>query len=247
MTPLTIFWFQQASMMSIPANLVAIPLISLLVMPMIFISILLLPLAPGAAGLLLQAAAEVLSGFESTLELTAILPWVLQKTAAPCLALTLVGLAGVLLLLAPRATPGRYCGIVLLLPLLFGKAAAPATGSMELTLLDVGQGSAALLHTSRHLLLYDTGPGDGVDRNLVDSTIVPAIKNIGLNTPDKIIVSHADLDHAGGLARLSELYPSTEWITSLPATRLSNTHLLAAGRIYFFSTPSGSRITLPGQ
>jgi len=87
---------------------------------------------------------------------------------------------------------------------------------MELTQLDVGQGSAALLRTQQHLLLFDTGPGDGGSRQLVDSTVRPAIQNSGFAAPDKIIVSHADLDHAGGMQRLQEYYPDSPRYVNRP-------------------------------
>ena len=90
---------------------------------------------------------------------------------------------------------------------------------MRLDVLDAGQGSAVLLATEDRLLLYDAGPGDGADYNRVASVIEPAIRQLGRRAPDRIVVSHGDLDHAGGLPALQERYPRTPVLASLPHSR----------------------------
>jgi competence protein ComEC len=87
---------------------------------------------------------------------------------------------------------------------------------LQLDVLDVGQGTALLLQTGSGLLLYDSGPGDGAGNNLVASVIHPAVLASGYSRPDRIIISHADLDHAGGLASLQEHYPFVPVFASLP-------------------------------
>ena len=216
MTPLTLFWFQQTSLISIPANLVAIPLVSLVVVPTILLAIVLLNLIPAAAGFLLWVSAQLLDGLQDILANIAQLPGILHQVPAPGLAWTLIAVAGVLLLLSPRAIPGRLTGLVLVLPLLSGNPARPDPGTIEMTVLDVGQGNAVLLQTNNQLLLYDTGPGDGWERQVVESTILPAIRSTGVHGPDTIIVSHADLDHSGGMRRLASYYPQQRWYSSLP-------------------------------
>jgi competence protein ComEC len=89
-------------------------------------------------------------------------------------------------------------------------------------LLDVGQGLAVLLTADDYQLLYDTGPGNGLQGeagwDLVESTIRPAIRATG-RIPDMIVASHADLDHAGGLRGLQSLYPQAIFMASLPQRR----------------------------
>ena len=41
-----------------------------------------------------------------------------------------------------------------------------------------------------------------------DGYIVPALKELGADSPEYIILTHSHGDHAGGLARMHELYPS---------------------------------------
>jgi competence protein ComEC len=131
--------------------------------------------------------------------------------------LVLAVLGGFLLLL-PRGLPQRWLGLFLILPLFLSPAARLEDDFLRLEVLDVGQGTAALLSTPNHSLLYDSGPGDGEGLDLVRSAIAPAVTHLGANAPDYIVISHGDLDHAGGIRSLTRRYPKADWITSLPRT-----------------------------
>ena len=60
-------------------------------------------------------------------------------------------------------------------------------------------------------MLYDTGPGDGNGFDLVRSVIAPALAARGSGTLERVIISHADLDHAGGLGSLLDGYGSASY------------------------------------
>jgi competence protein ComEC len=87
---------------------------------------------------------------------------------------------------------------------------------MEMEVLDVGQGTAVLLRTAGATMLYDSGPGDGAGRDRVSSVIVPALRHMQVGAPDRIIVSHGDQDHSGGLWSLQALYPQALVLANLP-------------------------------
>ena len=76
----------------------------------------------------------------------------------------------------------------------------PAQGQFEVLALDVGQGSAALIDTRNHRLLFDAGPRFPSGFDLGEAVVVPAIAATGRRRLDRLIVSHDDLDHAGGAA-----------------------------------------------
>jgi competence protein ComEC len=90
-------------------------------------------------------------------------------------------------------------------------------------MLDVGQGLAILVETENHLLLYDTGPGDNQSWSLVSPVISPAITSLAHSAPERLIVSHGDLDHAGGLSEVQNSYPSVRILANLraPGSRAS--------------------------
>jgi len=144
------------------------------------------------------------------------LPLSSVTVAQPSVAVLALSILGGVMLLLPRGLKHRWLGLILFMPL-FSADQTPLGHVMQLDVLDVGQGTAVLLSSHAHLLLYDSGPGDGADFDLVDSVIRPAILQSGHRSPDRILISHADLDHAGGLRRLRARYPAAKVYASLPA------------------------------
>ncbi|MEJ2535351.1 MAG: MBL fold metallo-hydrolase, partial [Gammaproteobacteria bacterium] len=126
--------------------------------------------------------------------------------------------AGALLLLLPRGSQARWSGLLLLAPLFLPRTPPLVEGGLRLQMLDVGQGLAVLVETRRHLLLYDTGPGLPGEWDLVSSVIEPALRRAGRH-PDRVIVSHGDLDHAGGSERLRSLFPEALFLGNVPPGR----------------------------
>ena len=95
----------------------------------------------------------------------------------------------------------------MLLPLFLHQPAVPAPGAFRFSLLDVGQGLAAVIQTRRHLLLFDPGPRFPSGFNTGSAVILPFLRARGLERIDRLIVSHGDKDHAGGLVGLLEKTP----------------------------------------
>ncbi|HKX56861.1 MAG TPA: MBL fold metallo-hydrolase, partial [Xanthomonadales bacterium] len=138
-------------------------------------------------------------------------------------------------LLLPLGLRVHAPAALLMLPLLL-PASPVAANRVRMEVLDAGQGTALLLQTGSRLLLYDSGPGSSPSRtpgnspesepadkavdaaayDLVDSVIHPAILANGFSRPDRIVISHGDLDHAGGLASLQQKYASIPVFASLP-------------------------------
>ena len=122
--------------------------------------------------------------------------------------------AGAILLL-PRGLIRRAGALALLVPMLIKPEVSPH--KMRIELLDSGQGFAAILRSGRDLMVYDSGPGDGQNWSLVPTVLEPAIHSAHGN-PAHIVISHADLDHAGGLQELLDRYPDAIYHGSLPAS-----------------------------
>ncbi len=213
--PLGAWWFQSASVCGLIANLLAIPFVSVLVVPLIFLGLVLLPLSHVLSALAFSAAGGAAGFLLEVLTLLAQLPVSSLALARPSLWILVLATLGALLLLLPRGMQHRWLGLVLLLPLFAGNR-PPREQQLQMDVLDVGQGTAVLVSSSEHLLLYDSGPGNGKDFDLVDSVIGPAIRHSGHDWPDRILISHADLDHAGGFKRLRKRYPAAAAYASLP-------------------------------
>lgn len=67
--------------------------------------------------------------------------------------------------------------------------------------IDCGQGDLSVIRTERHLILIDAGP-EWADRKPVSSTISGLVKSAGEAEIDWLIVTHPHLDHYGGAVTL---------------------------------------------
>lgn len=209
LVPLTLLLFGQISLVSPLANAVAIPLVSFAVTPLALAG----SVAPAPLSAWLLLAAHWLVA-----QLALLLEWLsgfaLAVWAAPMPAwwMFALGLAGMLWLLAPRGWPARWLGLLLWLPLLLNAPDAPQHG-FRVTAFDVGQGNALLVETASHRLLYDTGPAYSPESDGGSRVILPYLRYRGISRLDAMLVSHSDLDHAGGaLSVLDEI--DVGWVGS---------------------------------
>jgi competence protein ComEC len=105
---------------------------------------------------------------------------------------------GVAWLLAPPGWPLRWVGASWLLPMLVWPAPRPGAGELWVTALDVGQGTAVLVETKAHALLYDTGPRFSGTADAGGRIVLPYLRWRGITALDLLVVSHLDSDHSGG-------------------------------------------------
>ena len=206
--PLLVLFFRQTALLSPLANLIAVPLYSLLVVPLVLFGTVLLSCWHWGGVLLLKWATGIMKLSWLLLAWLAALPDAQLLAPAPDWLTILVAILGAGWLLAPRGIPARWLGAVLLLPLFVGGRAAIPAGNFDLTLLDVGQGLSAVVRTAHHTLLYDTGPAFSASSDTVKLVVLPWLQARGITRPDLVVVSHADNDHAGGLPRLRRRFPA---------------------------------------
>ncbi|WP_132986310.1 DNA internalization-related competence protein ComEC/Rec2 [Luteimonas terricola] len=206
--PLSAILFGQASLAGPLANLVAIPWWSLLVVPLSLVGTALDGLHAGwgsGAWRLAAAAFDLSWPLFDRLGGSPLALWWLPEP--PWFALPMAMLAAFWLLL-PRGVPGKALALLLWLPLLWPDRGLPRPGEVELVVLDVGQGSALLLRTAGHAMLYDMGPAirDGYDAG--ERAVVPALHALGVRRLDMLVLSHGDADHAGGLDAVRRRFPA---------------------------------------
>jgi competence protein ComEC len=201
LVPLTMLLFSQVSLVSPVANALAIPVISLVVTPLALAGSL-LP-APLSDGLLLLAHA-IVEMLAQVLEWLGARRFAVWTAPAPPVWSFCWALFGTAWLLAPRGWPHRWAGMLGWLPLLTALPSSPPPGRMWITAFDVGQGMALLVETHGHRLLYDTGPAYSLDADGASRVIVPYLRARGIARLDGVIISHSDLDHAGGAVSLLE-------------------------------------------
>ena len=209
--PMLIFMFGQTSIVSPLANAFAIPIISLIVVPLAIAGSII------HADFILQIAHFILQICMQGLTWLADLPtW--QQAAPPIWAM-LIAIFGILWLMLPRGFPQRWLGLILLLPLFFVQTPKIVEGAMQVAVLDVGQGLAVVIKTANHTLLYDAGPQFSAQSDAGSRIVVPYLRGEGIKKLDGFIVSHNDNDHSGGAASVLAQIP-VDWLASsydLPA------------------------------
>jgi competence protein ComEC len=216
LSPLLLLFFQQVSVISPLANLLAVPLISLVLVPLALVAVVVLMISMALAGPLLLALDYLLRGLMWLLENLAELPNATINHALPSYWALLFAVPGILLLIAPKGIPGRWLGLVMLLPLAFTEPKQREAGAFEMTLLDVGQGLAAVVQTANHQLVFDTGAKFSTESDMGQSVLLPFLRSQGIDSIDTLIVSHGDNDHIGGAASLLLSMPTKQVLTSVP-------------------------------
>ena len=202
LAPVLLLLFQQVSLISPLANAIAIPLVSWLITPLALLGVLVPPVW--------HVAAWLMDGLGAGLAWAANLPLAVATLPAPpgwAIALALIGTVWLLL---PRGFPARSLGAVLWLPLLFPQHETLAHGAFRADVLDVGQGTAVLIRTARHALLYDTG-ASFTESDAGERIVVPFLRAAGVGKLSGVIVTHDDDDHSGGLRSVLRDVP-TGWL-----------------------------------
>lgn len=210
LAPLSLVFFQQLSIVGFVANLVAIPLVTLLVTPLALLGVLATPL--WALGALLVKG------------LVALLAWLLQwpgavwqVPAAPGWAIA-CGLLAAVVGLLPWPWRLRVLALPLVWPLLWPPVERPAPGQFSLLAADVGQGTAVLVRTAAHSLLYDAGPQYSRESDAGQRVLLPLLRGLGESRLDLLMLSHRDIDHVGGAASLLAGLPAQALASSLEST-----------------------------
>ncbi len=186
------------------ANLVAVPWISLVVLPLALLGTAMLPLPYLGEGLLWLAGGALDALFLGLAWLAGQVPaWI---PADVPLGYWLISLMGAVLLLLPKGVPFRLLGWPMLLLAVFPPREPVPHGRVEVVQLDVGQGQSLILRTRHHTLLYDAGLRSGTV-DLGARVVLPSLKKLGVESLDMMLLSHADADHAGGAAAVARGVP----------------------------------------
>jgi len=223
--PLSLFMFQQVSLVSPVANLLLIPYVSFLVVPLVLIAIILSFSAPYISHLLFALAASLLDLIWPLLVYLSQMPFSLWVKGDVGIFELLAATMGMLLVFYSDKIGRRFTalcnskthrhdgllirliGCSLFIPLLINDDASIRPGEYQLTVLDVGQGSAAVIRTLNHVAVFDSGAKFSERLDAGSSVVIPYLRSQGINEIDRLIISHGDADHIGGAQAILQAFP----------------------------------------
>lgn len=185
------------------ANMVSVPLVTLVILPLSFLTAL--------SGLEFLQSWLVQAGDLLWLWLSWIesLHWPIMYS--PPVLWWMVW--GALLVLWMRGLSWLYAGMTLLLPVLLF---VPVHSPPEVRMLDVGQGLSVLFTDHNKSLIYDTGARFSANFDMGSAVILPVLRQKAIQH-SLLVVSYADNDHAGGAKSLLAHHPVYERYSGQPA------------------------------
>lgn len=231
--PMTLLFFRQTSLFGVWVNFIAIPLVSLLLLPL-FLSVGVLVLFGWSAPIIWmnQVLLRILHSLQVIAPLARPYYWTgriewWQVVAVFVLSLMLVAAVRMLWHGWGRVSFKHYGAAVVFSALaIFGVLSIPQSypiineGQLRITIMDVGQGSAVLLQTAHQNWLYDAGPQYSSEADAGARVIVPHLRYIGVHEIDTLVLSHNDRDHTGGVDSIAGVLPIKRILTSLNESQL---------------------------
>ncbi len=215
LTPLLLGLFQQVSLVSPIANAFAIPLLSLVVVPLALLGAALPSEVP------LWLAHMAMEATMIGITWLSALPQAVWAQHAPPVWSVVAGMCGAVWLLLPRGFPARWLGVLMMLPMFVNRPESPDENSLRMVVFDVGQGLSVAVQTRDHALLYDTGPDYAGEADSGNRILVPTLHALGISELDGLMLSHDDLDHIGGTTSVLQSIPVSWVSSSLPAANSS--------------------------
>lgn len=213
--PLSLYWFSYGSINGLVANLLAIPWVGFFIVPLALLIAFLSPwvVIPGSIALLKWSIVCLLTCLK-WLDSFAMFNLNFTFTEALSPLAIMAGMVIFLLLPLKKLFPAT---IILMLASFFPNYEKIKSGTSRIDVLDVGQGLAVVVRTAKHVLIYDTGMKFYRAGDMGQLAIIPYLNKMGIHQLDKVIISHPDLDHRGGLDSLYDKYLIKEFLVDDPS------------------------------
>jgi competence protein ComEC len=204
--PLTLYYFNQVSLVGLIANGIGVPLIGFGVVPLGLAALCFYPFCPQAAAMGIQVAGYVLEKAVFLLDLIAHLPFSAVRTITPSILEIACYYIFFLVVFKMRGKRWRRA-MVMIVTLTLGADIAYWTherfwrNDFRATIIDVGQGSAALLEFPRGYCMLIDGGGFATNTSfdVGEKIIAPFLWRRKIKTVETLVLSHPNSDHLNGL------------------------------------------------
>lgn len=200
MVPITILVFNGFSASGAVVNLIAVPWVSFVTVPLALIATV-LAIFNLPAEALFSLADDSLAVLFILLEQ----PWINSGWVAfahlPWYSWALAVIF-TLSLLIPLRRKFRLASVLWAAPALLASLNLNNDKQWQVHVLDVGQGLSVVVEKNRRIFIYDLGPIYKTGFNTVDHVVLPFLIHKGYQQADHLVISHADSDHAGAHQKL---------------------------------------------
>lgn len=202
LTPLLLLFSLKISLIAPIANFIAVPFVSLIIVPLLLLAVVLLPLYLPASVVLLKMADSLIGLLMQWLSTIASWPYSHWQNTEISSLFFIPILIATFIILAPKGLPAKWLALLGFLPLLGFTKPGPEHGDFDFILLDVGQGLSAVIQTQHHSLVFDAGAKFSEQSDAGKNIVGPFLRHHGLNKIDTLVISHSDNDHIGGAKHL---------------------------------------------
>ncbi len=217
--PFSLALFGSIPLIGLPVNLLAIPAMSWVLVPTVLLAVALLPASSLASDAVLSFAEWLHNLGWPWLAAASDVPWALIHASPPwwwyALAVGALAMAALPWPLLMRLAP-----LICIAPLATSIERPLAPGSAEITVLDVGEGSAVVVRTVAHTLVYGTGDSYGTNGRVADSVLVPFLRSSGVHAIDRLVIPRASPASGAGIVALWAELPIAQTLVGDPADAL---------------------------
>ena len=180
--PITIYNSYEINIISILLNIILIPIISIIILPLTILTYI-FPILDSILYLFTNTL-ETISLFISKIKIT--------KIIFPKPSLLIVVLYYIIFLLSYQNKKYFYLNIILLIIIYISPY---LNSNFEIVMFEVGEADCHLIKYpyNKNTILIDTGKNEYKIKN----EVIPYLKSIGIKKIDYLIITHGDLDHMG--------------------------------------------------
>jgi len=217
LTPLIAFYFHRISIVSLPANIMVLPILGIWILPLGLLSAVMTMVSAPLASLFLLAGSWGLDMVLMIMEFWANFSFAELWVIRPNL-FEMAILYGILIciLQLKRVNRAKIC-LALLVAILAGDAIywiekTQFNSHLKVTFFDVGAGHAALVQfPGRERMLIDGGGSVREDFDIGRMVVAPSLLALKIKRVDYLVLSHPESDHMNGLPFIASHFKPREF------------------------------------
>ncbi len=215
--PVTSFYFHQISLVGLVANMTALPMMGMCILPIGLLGAAFLPFSHALAEGVLSIASWGLDRMMDYVDYWSAFHWSEVQVFRPTLVEVFLFYSFLFCLLSLKRHKWVRVGFVLVLTVLAGDLAywtyrTQWNPSLKVTYLDVGQGNAALVQfPGSKRMLIDGGGFPGSDFDIGEMVVAPFLLRSKILRIDTLVLTHPQADHMNGLIYIAKHFAPKEF------------------------------------